>query len=108
MTHNNFALNSDERILLINTLNEVCNGFRIDNFEKKIGAHKERVARLLARISDADEQGDGKCEFSESDLEIINNSFNEVIKEIEEWEFQTRIGISRKEAFAIADRIFKK
>lgn len=39
------------------------------------------------------------------EINIINQCFKEVSKEIEEWEFSTRIGISTAEAKAIKSKL---
>ncbi len=47
---------------------------------------------------------------SEADLLLISNTLNEILHgpdAIEEWEFQTRIGLERNYALALLERIVK-
>ena len=47
-------------------------------------------------------------ELSRSESEVLNNALNEVLHgpdAIDEWEFQTRIGVTRTEAEALLQRL---
>ena len=44
-------ISDDELMMLNNALNEVCNGFDLDEFETHIGASRERASELLAAIN---------------------------------------------------------
>ena len=44
---------------------------------------------------------------TQAELIILNNSLNEVLSEIEDWEFDTRIGYSKKEAKFLMKKIKK-
>ncbi len=44
-------LSKDELGALINALNEVCNGFEVKKFEKKIGVSEEKATILLKFLS---------------------------------------------------------
>jgi hypothetical protein len=44
-------ISDDELMMLNNALNEVCNGFDLDEFETRIGASRERASELLAAIN---------------------------------------------------------
>ena len=49
-------------------------------------------------------------EFSSDELRALNNALNEVLHgpdAIEEWEFGTRMGVTREEASQLLDRINK-
>ncbi len=98
-------LGCDEIWPLINILNEICYGIHIKNFEEIFG-EEHFVIDLMERI--IQEKGkDSIFVFNSFELKIIQNSFEEVFKEIEDWEFQTRIGIFRKEALEILDKIIQ-
>jgi uncharacterized membrane protein len=77
---------------IINILGEICWGFHIDNFEKKIGEKKDVVKTLLERLLKEEKEGVLETNLNDKELEIIRKALNEVENEIEEWEFQTRIG----------------
>jgi hypothetical protein len=47
------------------------------------------------------------CEFSILELTILYNSIFETIKEIEDWEFQTRIGANTSESRLLLDKFYK-
>ncbi len=54
------VLTPDERLLMNNALNEVCNGFAVKNFQGAIGATRERARELLRAIgSTFEEMRDG-------------------------------------------------
>jgi hypothetical protein len=46
-------LSGEELEWLHQTLNECCNGFRIQNFEAKIGVDPAEVRQMLEQINDA-------------------------------------------------------
>ena len=97
------VLTDDEVWPLLNILNEICHGISVKNFEQTIGVNKNVVIFLMDRIS----QHKNKTSYltlNEKELNIIENCFNEVFRQIEEWEFQTRIGISVQEAIRIKNR----
>ena len=50
-------------------------------------------------------------QLNEFELNILVNSFNEVCRQIEDWEFQTRIGVTRQEVKSTINKLineFKK
>lgn len=81
---------------IINVLGEVCWGFQIDNFEEKIGAKKEIVEAFLKRLLREEKAGVVETHLNEFEVKILRKALSEVEKEIEEWEFETRIGIPLK------------
>ncbi len=84
-------------------LNEICYGIHIKNFEEVFG-EEHLVIDLMERV--LQEKGkDSTFIFNGCELKIIQNSFEEVFKEIEDWEFQTRIGILREEALEILHKV---
>lgn len=102
--------NWDELWPIVNVLNEVSQGLYIDDIEQEVGFKSEQILLLMHRII--------SYQAKESELEsafvislnidekiIIENCFQVVLKEIEEWEFSTRIGISITEAKKIVDKI---
>src|SRR3989304_570731 len=108
MKNNNYKLNLEIDRFIINILGEICWGFKIDNFEKKIGTKKEIVERLLERLLREEKEGIIETQLNDSEIAIIKRALNEVEKEIEEWEFQTRIGVTLQEAKTIKEKITKQ
>jgi hypothetical protein len=95
---------------IANILNEVCNGIHINDVERKIGFKYENIHSLLRKISnykakEEDSENIEIIELDENEIKIINRCFDEVLKQIEEWEFSTRIGISIKEAIEIKNKL---
>ncbi|MEI8365658.1 MAG: hypothetical protein WCF65_04485 [Parachlamydiaceae bacterium] len=102
--------NWDELWPIVNILNEICHGIKIESFEKKIGSDYETIYILLKKISSYEvEETDShfpiKIELSDFEKEIIIRSFRESLKQIEEWEYSTRIGISSTEANRIIEKL---
>lgn len=94
----------DEFVIVNNSLNEVSNLLRIPEsaFEDRLGGPREETSRLLDGINGRQAIGaDGlTIRLSASDLLLLRNAMIETTKgvEIEEWEFQTRLGRSLPEA----------
>jgi hypothetical protein len=95
-------INLDRDRAIINLLGEVCWGFKVDNFENTIGAKQEIVESLLERLLKEEKLGIIETFLNESELAIIRRALHAVEKEIEEWEFQTRIGVSLEEVKALS------
>ena len=86
---------------LVNILNEVCHGIKID-IPSKINSSYEKVYELLKKITiyEVNEyEADIKKEitFKDEEILILKQCLHEVTIQIEEWEFQTRIGVSLDE-----------
>lgn len=86
---------------VVNILNEVCHGIKI-NIQSKIGSSYEEVYKLLKKITpyevneyEADEKKE--ISFKDEEIRILKRCLLEVAEEIEEWEFQTRIGVTLDE-----------
>jgi hypothetical protein len=92
---------------ILNILNEVCHGIHISNFENSIGEKKETAIDLMNKISKEEEQNNPILFLTDSELNILHNCFEKAFKEIDDWEFQTRIGISTLEARYIKEKLMK-
>lgn len=97
-------LKNNEVWPLLNVINEVCHGIRVSDFEKSIGAKKQKVVDFMDNLSSEVEKSEVVLVVNNLEMNFINNSFEEVLKQIDEWEFQTRIGVSTKEAKKIKDK----
>ncbi len=94
---------------IVNILNEVCHGVHIESFESTIGYKYDSVLMLLDKLavhekSDDESDVSMKIDLSNKEIDIIKNSYREVLKQIEEWEFQTRIGVTK----AAIDKVILK
>jgi predicted AAA+ superfamily ATPase len=98
-------LNENEIWPLLNVLNEVCHGIRVDNFKGTIGEKKEIVLALMDKIAEEENKEATTIDLNDSELKILEKSFEEVFKQIDEWEFQTRVGISIHEATQIKNKL---
>ena len=98
-------LTSNDFWPLLNILNEVCHGIKINNFENAIGTEKQNVVNFMDNIAKEEKKNEILLTLNDSELNFLKNSFEEVFKQIEEWEFQTRIGISTQEARKIQGKL---
>lgn len=86
---------------LANILNEVCHGIGVD-IKKSTGYSYEVVNKLLEKLNsfEVNELASSirsAIEFSGQEIAILISCLNIVAIEIEEWEFQTRIGVTLDE-----------
>lgn len=96
--HNNIQkINLLKERIIINILGEVCWGFDLNHFEKKIGVKREIVEILLKRLLKEEQKGVSEIYLNYLEVDIIKKALQEVEKQIEEWEFQTRLGVSLDE-----------
>ncbi|SCA58806.1 hypothetical protein AB751O23_AP_00160 [Chlamydiales bacterium SCGC AB-751-O23] len=51
MKNQEVSLSVDELIIINNSLNEVCNGLDIWEFETRMGFSKEEVSKLLEKVN---------------------------------------------------------
>ena len=116
----------DELLAVNNALNEVCHGFVVEPFQKRLGVNRQTARALLDALgeiydrtpsadssSDAWESLEGESGIAplrarwdrdkgvalalgSSELSAIRNALLEVCAELEDWEFQTRMGCDRK------------
>jgi len=105
-----FETNWNELWPIINVLNEVCHGVNINNFEKEVGYKYEEIHSLLRKVNSYETKDEELkihilLKLNDYEIMIIERSFDEVFKQIDEWEFQARIGISVQEAIKIKDKI---
>ena len=86
---------------LVNILNEVCHGIKID-IQSKIGSSYEKVYTLLKKITthevnEYESDIKKRITFQDEEILILKRCLHEVAQVIEEWEFQTRIGVTLDE-----------
>lgn len=95
---NEFKLSWNELWPLCNILNEMCHGIGI-NIEDTIGFTYDDVYPLLKKIK-SHEENESNAEMkkevllNQQEMLILRRSLPEVFKELEEWEFEIRIGVS--------------
>jgi hypothetical protein len=91
---------------IINVLGEICWGLSLNDFEKKIGVTEEVAEALLKRLLQEEKLEIIETLITDSELKIIKRALIVVEKEIEEWEFETRLGATLEEVKDIP--IFKE
>ncbi len=95
---------------VINVLNEICHGLPIYDIETQVGVKYDEAFALMRKISayetgESDSDIQKEIELNDSEILIVAKCFERVLKEIDEWEFSTRIGISRDEAHKIIEKV---
>ena len=93
----------NEWLLFVNALNEILNGFAVQNFEEVIGAEREQVGRLIKKVL-ALKPSDEKV-LTQKEAHIISNAIQQTIRELGIEEFQTRTGYDLNEGTRILDRL---
>jgi hypothetical protein len=88
-------LGENEIVQWNNALNEVCNGFVVENFQAAIGLPRETARHLLDRIQQLI-PGVGQ-DFSLDELLALRNSLTAVLAELHPHEFRARMGVSVEE-----------
>lgn len=95
---------------LCNILGQVNSALYIENFEDTIGCQDKEVDQLIRKIN-KHEVRESKAHKSISislndhEIKIIQNCLKKVLKEIDEWEFQTLIGVSKEEIKKIMSKL---
>lgn len=95
------TLSSNELWPLLNILNEICYGISIHDFENSIGTKQEVVEALMSKISLESSTKEIVLRLSEFEINVLKRVFEKVCSEIDDWEFPTRIGISKQEVCKI-------
>ena len=104
-------LSLDELGTIGNSLNEVCNGIHVADFESKMGGNPEEVEHILDEIipiyrkADRPRSSDVTVSFSDGELRAIIGALKTVCREISEFEFQTSMGDELSEVEQILDQI---
>jgi len=83
--------------IITQVLNEVCYGLDLGDFKAKIGGALAEVKALLNKIEEG-AQDLNRIELESYEITWLIHSFKEVFKNIEDWEFETRMGFSLQEA----------
>ncbi|MBS0607617.1 MAG: hypothetical protein JSR57_11760 [Verrucomicrobia bacterium] len=100
----------DEIWPISNILNEVCHGININDFKNEIGFKYEEIVDLLHKLNKLEPKNTDYnsliiFKLNDSEQKILLNSFKEVLRQIDEWEFQTRSGVTIQEANDIINKV---
>lgn len=92
------TLSQDQVLVIHQSLNEVCNGFRAVNFEEKIGneqfarSEMQKLGAIFDEIKSHERIAPTSLNVTAKQLILYRNAVRETCHEIDEWEFATRIG----------------
>jgi hypothetical protein len=96
---------SDQRVFLLQILNEVCNGFYVKNFEETLGFSEDRARAVWSRLKD----GEDIATLSQLDLFALRRSTMLTMAEVEDGvsEFQTRTGFELEQGQEMVELLGK-
>ena len=100
----------EELVPIARILNEVCHGIAMDNFEEEVGYNYDEIYILLKKIKNLkslDRKQSISLSLTDREMGIIKASYREVLKQIEDWEFQIRIGLTISEVDQILNQKFE-
>jgi len=109
--HAGLVLSRHELGTIGNAINEVCNGFRVADFEFKMGGDVPKVEQVLDDIIPVYRKMKRSgspyvsVRFSRFELRAIIGALKTVCEEIDLIEFRTRMGATRDEVDEILDTI---
>ncbi len=102
MLRNQFFIESGDAQLFRSVLNEVLNGFMVDDFNAAIGLERSELERLLKYLSRLPD--DSEVELTLVEMRAFHNALRETLDELGIEEFHTRTGFEFEEG----ERVFKK
>jgi hypothetical protein len=85
-----FTYDVRDRGLLQSVLNEVLNGFALDNFDVVIGMKRSELGQLLAYLNEL--PGDAEVDLNLTQVVALRNALRETLRELGIEEFSTRTG----------------
>jgi len=110
ITKKNIETKWSELRPLGNILNELCHGIYLEDIEKETGCKKEAIYTLLIKIAVCETNELKKediliIELDDFEIGIIKSCFLIVENEIEDRQYQARIGVSKEEANQILNKL---
>ena len=90
MTQFLLTLDPSKSGLLRSVLNEVLNGFALNNFDALIGQGNEELFKLFARLRDLPE--DANIDLDLNQTRAFRSALHETLRELGTEEFHTRTG----------------
>lgn len=103
MPPNHYVIESSDRNLLRNVLNEVLNGFAIDNFESTIGISWSELNELFERFKELSD--DEQLRLTRPQAWAVHNALRETLRELGIEEFHTRTGFDFVESKIVLERL---
>ena len=96
---------TDQREFLLQILNEVCNGFRVDEFERTLGFSRDNARSVWSRLND----GGDISSLSSHEVSALRRATILTMNELEDGisEFQTRTGFEVEQAQSMIELLGK-
>ena len=88
-----------------NVLNEVNHGFRVPDFERRIGLSRQEADNLHSEILGSSPTENTRIKLSIQQLRALLNALTETLLELGVEEFSTRVGPSFEEGQRLRDEI---
>lgn len=98
-----FTFGPAERDLIRSVLNEVLNGFALDDFEAKIGKSKSELQNLLTYVHKLPEKAGATLNMNQTTM--FRNALRETLHELGIEEFHTRTGYEFEEGKRILQKL---
>lgn len=103
MSAQEFAFKPSDRLLMENVLNEVLNGFRVDNFSSVIGMDESELNNVLSGLHDL--PNDAQLRLSLPQTLAFRNALREALRELGTEEFHSRTGFDFESAKTFLDEL---
>ena len=100
---NHFVLEPSDGKLLRSVLNEILNGFAIDNFESTVGIPRSDLEKLFQYLSGLPDNAQVKV--TQHQAWAAYNALREALRELGNEEFQTRTGFDFTESETMLRRL---
>jgi hypothetical protein len=100
---NYFVLESSDGKLLRSVLNEILNGFAIDNFESTVGTPRSDLEKLFQYLSGLPHNAQVKL--TQTQVGAAYNALRETLRELGNEEFQIRTGFDFTESETMLRRL---
>lgn len=102
MSNDPFTYHLGDWGLLHSVLNEVLNGFALDNFDVVIGMKRSELGQLLAYLHEL--PGDADVDLNLTQAVAFRNALRETLRELGIEEFSTRTGYD----FEVGEHVLEK
>lgn len=103
MFPNYVVIKSSEKDLLRNVLNEVLNGFAIQNFEQTIGISRSELERLFEYFND--HSAIPEVQLTRTQASAVVNALRATLQELGSEEFHIRTGFDFAEGEIVLQRL---
>ena len=103
MLPNQLVIESSDRDLLRNVLNEVLNGFAIQNFEGTIGNSRSELENLFEYFND--HSAHAQVQLTGAQASAVLNALCATLRELGSEEFHTRTGFDFAESEIVLQRL---